>query len=132
MIKSSQAGILTRKLYSKVLKTRLHEDSRETRNPNIYPASPKGFAAASRPRDIRPSIIGRKSAKVSNVTRFLPDVKFVPTGGINIDSLKNYLDLPNVIACGGSWIVNKDLVSSRKFEDIKILIKNALKLIKSD
>lgn len=61
-----------------------------------------------------------------------PDVRFVPTGGINIDSLKNYLDLSNVIACGGSWIVNKDLLSSRKYEDIKNLIKNALKLIKSD
>ena len=61
-----------------------------------------------------------------------PDVRFVPTGGINIDSLKTYLDLSNVIACGGSWIVNKDLISSRKYKDIKNLIKNALKLIKSD
>ncbi|MFX1570182.1 MAG: bifunctional 4-hydroxy-2-oxoglutarate aldolase/2-dehydro-3-deoxy-phosphogluconate aldolase [Promethearchaeota archaeon] len=61
-----------------------------------------------------------------------PDVGFVPTGGINIDSLKNYLELPNVIACGGSWIVNKDLISNGKFNEIKSLTKEALKLIKSN
>jgi len=61
-----------------------------------------------------------------------PDVEFVPTGGINIDSLKNYLELPNVIACGGSWIVNKNLISNGKFEEIKDLTKEALKLIKSN
>ncbi|MFX0000038.1 MAG: bifunctional 4-hydroxy-2-oxoglutarate aldolase/2-dehydro-3-deoxy-phosphogluconate aldolase [Candidatus Hermodarchaeota archaeon] len=61
-----------------------------------------------------------------------PNVLFVPTGGINNDSLKIYLKLPNVIACGGSWIVRKDLISSRKFEEIKNLTKNALKLIRSD
>jgi len=61
-----------------------------------------------------------------------PDVRFVPTGGINIDTLKDYLELSNVIACGGSWIVNKDLISARKFEEIKNLTKEALKLIKTD
>ncbi|MFX1327203.1 MAG: bifunctional 4-hydroxy-2-oxoglutarate aldolase/2-dehydro-3-deoxy-phosphogluconate aldolase [Promethearchaeota archaeon] len=61
-----------------------------------------------------------------------PDARFVPTGGINADSLKNYLELPNVIACGGSWIVSKDLISAGKFEEIKNLTVNALRLIKSN
>jgi 2-dehydro-3-deoxyphosphogluconate aldolase/(4S)-4-hydroxy-2-oxoglutarate aldolase len=60
-----------------------------------------------------------------------PDVRFMPTGGINNETLNKYLELPNVIACGGSWIVRKDLISEGKFEEIKKLTKEALSLIKS-
>ncbi len=60
-----------------------------------------------------------------------PEMKYLPTGGINNDSLNKYLELPNVIACGGSWIVRKDLISEGKFEEIKKLTKDALSLIKS-
>lgn len=60
-----------------------------------------------------------------------PDMRFMPTGGINNDSLNKYLELPNVIACGGSWIVRKELISEGKFEEIKKLTKEALSLIKS-
>jgi len=60
-----------------------------------------------------------------------PDMRFMPTGGINNETLNTYLELPNVIACGGSWIVKKDLISEGKFEEIKKLTKEALSLIKS-
>ena len=61
-----------------------------------------------------------------------PEMKFVPTGGINKDSLIEYLLLSNVLACGGSWIVRKDLISSGQFEEIKKLIKQALSLINAE
>jgi 2-dehydro-3-deoxyphosphogluconate aldolase/(4S)-4-hydroxy-2-oxoglutarate aldolase len=61
-----------------------------------------------------------------------PYMRFIPTGGINNDSLKKYLELPNVIACGGSWIVKKELISSGQFKEIEKLTKNALKLINSE
>ncbi len=61
-----------------------------------------------------------------------PEMRFVPTGGINNDSLIDYLKLGNVLACGGSWIVKKDLISSGLFEEIKKLTQNALSLIKSE
>jgi len=60
-----------------------------------------------------------------------PDMRFLPTGGINNDTLNKYLELPNVIACGGSWIVREDLISEGKFGEIKKLTKAALSLIKS-
>ncbi|MFX1448596.1 MAG: bifunctional 4-hydroxy-2-oxoglutarate aldolase/2-dehydro-3-deoxy-phosphogluconate aldolase [Promethearchaeota archaeon] len=60
-----------------------------------------------------------------------PMVRFVPTGGINEKNLIDYLKLKNVIACGGSWIVKKDLISTGNFEKIKELTKSALSLIKS-
>jgi len=59
-----------------------------------------------------------------------PNVRFMPTGGVNDKTLTEYLKLDNVIACGGSWIVNKNLISSRNFEEIKNLTKRALSLIK--
>lgn len=61
-----------------------------------------------------------------------PEMRFIPTGGINNECLIDYLKLSNVFACGGSWIVKKDLISSGQFEEIKRLTKNALALIKSE
>ncbi|MBY9016480.1 MAG: bifunctional 4-hydroxy-2-oxoglutarate aldolase/2-dehydro-3-deoxy-phosphogluconate aldolase [Candidatus Lokiarchaeota archaeon] len=61
-----------------------------------------------------------------------PSVRFMPTGGVNDKTLTDYLKLDNVIACGGSWIVKKNLISSGNFEEIKILTKRALSLIKSE
>jgi 2-dehydro-3-deoxyphosphogluconate aldolase/(4S)-4-hydroxy-2-oxoglutarate aldolase len=34
-------------------------------------------------------------------------VRFIPTGGINLQNLPDYLALPAVVACGGSWLVKK-------------------------
>ena len=61
-----------------------------------------------------------------------PEIKFVPTGGINSENLIEYLKLSNVIACGGSWIVKKDLISSGQFDEIKRLTKTAISLINSE
>lgn len=37
-------------------------------------------------------------------------IQFVPTGGVNESNFENYLELPNVAACGGTWLVSaKDI-----------------------
>jgi len=61
-----------------------------------------------------------------------PEMRFVPTGGININSLIDYLKLSNVLACGGSWIVKEDLISTGQFEEIKKLTQTAISLIHSE
>jgi len=51
----------------------------------------------------------------------LPQLKFMPTGGISEDEVKTYLKLPNVFAIGGSWIASqKDIAEGNwaKIEDI--------------
>ncbi|MFG6383077.1 MAG: bifunctional 4-hydroxy-2-oxoglutarate aldolase/2-dehydro-3-deoxy-phosphogluconate aldolase [Lachnospiraceae bacterium] len=53
-------------------------------------------------------------------------MKFMPTGGINADNLKEYLDFGKIVACGGSWMVKKDLVEAGKFEEIEALTKEAV------
>jgi len=47
-----------------------------------------------------------------------PEVGFVPTGGITPHNLGDYARLPNVVACGGSWIASREAISARKFDDI--------------
>lgn len=53
-------------------------------------------------------------------------VKFMPTGGISPKNLKSYLDFDKIIACGGSWMVPKDLVAAGDFEAIKNLTREAV------
>lgn len=53
-------------------------------------------------------------------------MKFMPTGGINADNLKSYLDFGKIVACGGSWMVKKDLVAAGKFDEIERLTKEAV------
>lgn len=53
-------------------------------------------------------------------------MKFMPTGGVNADNLKEYLDFNKVVACGGSWMVKKDLVAAGRFDEIEALTKEAV------
>ena len=56
-------------------------------------------------------------------------VSFMPTGGINVENLKDYLDNENVIACGGSWMVKEDLIEDGQFEKIQMLVSEAVDLV---
>jgi 2-dehydro-3-deoxyphosphogluconate aldolase / (4S)-4-hydroxy-2-oxoglutarate aldolase len=53
-------------------------------------------------------------------------IKFMPTGGINAKNLNTYLDFNKIIACGGSWMVNNDLIKEGNFEEITALTKAAV------
>jgi len=57
-----------------------------------------------------------------------PQVKFVPTGGINEANLASYLAHPKVVACGGSWMVEKALVTAGKFDEVAKLVAAAVAL----
>jgi 2-dehydro-3-deoxyphosphogluconate aldolase / (4S)-4-hydroxy-2-oxoglutarate aldolase len=56
------------------------------------------------------------------------DVSFVPTGGINASNLADYLRLPNVLACGGSWMVAPRLVAEGRFDEIEALTREAVEI----
>lgn len=53
---------------------------------------------------------------------------FVPTGGIDAANLLSYLKLPYVLACGGSWMVKSDLIAGRKFDEIRSMTAEAVRL----
>lgn len=56
-------------------------------------------------------------------------LKFMPTGGVNAKNLESYLSFDRIIACGGSWMVNGALVKEGRFDEIKALTEEAVKLV---
>lgn len=54
-----------------------------------------------------------------------PDIKFCPTGGININNINNYLALKNVACCGGSWLVSDAIVKAKDWSQITRLANEA-------
>ena len=59
-----------------------------------------------------------------------PDVKFCPTGGINLNNVRDYLALPNVACCGGSWLVSDEIVKNKNWQEITRLAKQVLSHVK--
>jgi 2-dehydro-3-deoxyphosphogluconate aldolase/(4S)-4-hydroxy-2-oxoglutarate aldolase len=59
------------------------------------------------------------------------DFRFVPTGGVNLQNLGDYLKLPIVAACGGSWMVPGAAIDERRFDDIEKLVRDAVALVKT-
>ena len=55
------------------------------------------------------------------------NIKFCPTGGINPSNIQSYLSTPNVICCGGTWLVSND---DLKNNDIKNIAKKAQEVAK--
>lgn len=53
-------------------------------------------------------------------------MKFMPTGGISAKNLTNYLDFSRIIACGGSWMVSKDMVNAKDWAGITALTREAV------
>ncbi len=58
-------------------------------------------------------------------------VKFMPTGGINAQNVKDYLAVPEIVACGGTWIVPKDALAAGDWEKIRSLAAEAAAIAKA-
>ena len=56
-------------------------------------------------------------------------LQVMPTGGIGVKNIRDYLALPNVIACGGSWMVEKSLLATQNWAGIRRLGKEAVALV---
>jgi len=56
-------------------------------------------------------------------------VKFIPTGGINMDNLEEYLKFDRVLAVGGTWIAKKDMISKGDWKTIKENAKNVREIV---
>jgi len=56
----------------------------------------------------------------------LPQVAFCPTGGIRKDNLADYLDLPNVVCCGGTWVAPDAMLQAGDWDGIARLASEAV------
>ena len=58
------------------------------------------------------------------------NVSFMPTGGINAQNVKEYLAYDRIAACGGSWMVKKNLITAGRFDEIMAMVKEAAQIVK--
>lgn len=58
-----------------------------------------------------------------------PNIRFMPTGGINASNICSYLAFEKIIACGGSWMVKDSMINNGEFDKICQLTKEAVSLI---
>ena len=56
-------------------------------------------------------------------------VRFVPTGGVNASNLNDFLRLPNVIACGGTWMLPADAIREKNFAAVTALCAEAVRVM---
>lgn len=58
-----------------------------------------------------------------------PEIRLIPTGGVNSENAASYLRLPEVAAVGGSWMVARELLRDGDFESIARLSAEAVKIV---
>ena len=54
-------------------------------------------------------------------------LKWMPTGGVNTKNLVDYLSFDQIAACGGTWMVKKELIEAEQWEEITRICKEAVK-----
>ena len=58
-------------------------------------------------------------------------MKFMPTGGVSAANLADFLAVPSVLACGGSWLTPADAVAAGEFEKVTELAEEAIAIARS-
>ncbi len=60
-----------------------------------------------------------------------PQVSFMPTGGVNADTIAAYMAVPSVVACGASWMVTHELLENKDYNKISVRCQQALAAIEA-
>lgn len=69
-------------------------------------------------------------AKIKAMAAPFPMFKVMPTGGISLKNLNEYLSCPVICACGGSYMVTADLIDNQKWDEITELCKKSVEIVK--
>lgn len=56
-------------------------------------------------------------------------VNFMPTGGVNPKNVNDYLAIPAVFACGGTWMIPNDLIDNEKWDELAVLVAGVAQVI---
>ena len=57
------------------------------------------------------------------------DFRFVPTGGISAQNVRDDLGLPIVLGCGGSWMCPPAAIAAGRFDEIEKVVREAVALV---
>ena len=69
-------------------------------------------------------------AKIKALSAPFSMFKVMPTGGISLKNLADYLKVPVIAACGGSYMVTADLIDGQKWDEITDLCKKSVEIVK--
>ena len=67
-------------------------------------------------------------AKIKALAAPFPMFKIMPTGGVNLKNLRDYLACPIIAACGGSYMVTADLIDNNRWDEITELCKQSRRI----
>lgn len=59
-------------------------------------------------------------------------VRFIPTGGVDAGNLARWLALPQVVACGGSWLARADRIRAGDFDHVRRQVEEAVAITRSN
>lgn len=68
--------------------------------------------------------------KIKAMSAPFPMFKVMPTGGISLKNLAEYLKSPVICACGGSYMVTADLIDNNKWDEITELCRKSVEIVK--
>ena len=68
-------------------------------------------------------------AKIKALAAPFPQFKVMPTGGISLKNLADYIKAPVIAACGGSYMVTADLIDNNKWDEITELCKKSREIV---
>ena len=69
-------------------------------------------------------------AKIKAMSGPFPQFKVMPTGGVSLKNLGDYLRSPIIAACGGSYMVTADLIEGQKWDEITELCRKSREIVK--
>ncbi len=69
-------------------------------------------------------------AKIKAMSAPFPMFKVMPTGGISLKNLKEYLSCKTICACGGSYMVTAELIDGQKWDEIIDLCRQSVEIVK--
>lgn len=69
-------------------------------------------------------------SKIKAMSAPFPMFKVMPTGGISLKNLKEYLSCPVICACGGSYMVTADLIDNQRWDEITELCRQSAQIVK--
>ncbi len=65
-------------------------------------------------------------AKLKALAGPYTNLRWMPTGGVNAKNLNDYLSFKKIVACGGTWMVKKDLIEAEQWDEIEALTREAV------
>lgn len=71
-------------------------------------------------------------AKIKAMSAPFPMFKIMPTGGISLKNLADYISCPVICACGGSYMVTADLIDNGRWDEITELCKQSIEIVKAN